>query len=254
MNITTDELRHALDDQERYAPDPEPLRRMLHTADRQIVSRRRFRNPLLLAAAVAAVTISTAIVVGHSQTGAPAAPRPAVVGPATTASIVRSAEPPDPATSSTDAAARQAESADRQAESVATHAPADLKERADRMTAALTACVRAGEPLRSTAPGPTAIRRLAATCAADFGGTRLRPVEWVATDSRSLDTALGYRDPATVKANPVIVIQFDGRFTVTGGNEQSTALLMLDPTGARPLSVDLPVNRINLAALGDVQR
>ena len=249
---TTHNLRDALEDQERYAPDEAGI---LAELDHRRRSRRTpvWSAGLLTAAAVAAIVIGVSAVAGP-QAVTPVTPAVSIV-PAT--SLATQTRPTSDLQKVQDqqqsraqlAAEAQAKQAAQSVEDAANHARLQV-------LAAAKACSRETSSTALMVDGHLDATRIAAvtrTCATAYGARDGYIAQWVQTTVGALSTlTTGQFQRDTT---PIVAVQIQGAFAAGGqSGETETMILMLSPDGALPQGTLTNSTTVNLATLGPVHR
>lgn len=258
--MNTDELRAALAEQERFAPQGQAVVDDLAALLRPQKRRPHWRSGLLAAAAVAGIVAATTMLLHPTPPGPDA-----TTTSTTTAAATAAATPPPTAAASTSPALTTPPSqsvdssqaaleaqAQRQAEQAASSAEAAASSAAAAGTAAEAQCNAAAHrhPVDPTMAITSAtIRPVVDGCAKAWGATAGYTVEWVQTTVgklHTLSTGEASRDP-----QPVVAIQIHAVF-IKGGQSAPAETMLIHLRDGAPPGVDVPTNPLNLTVLGDV--
>lgn len=256
--MNTEELRDALLNQERFAPEARGVLDDLATLTRPRRHLPGWATGLLAAAAV------VGIVAGVTTLAGPTTPTPARTTTAVAATVApsTSAAGPTPAISTPAAptsvdqvqASREVQ-AQRQADQAASSAETAAKIAADAGAAAGAECDAAIRSHPATSVGaidPATIRAVASGCANAWGPVGEYTVEWVQTTLGRLQTLLtGHVSHA---ATPLVAIQVHAVFTKGGQSGPAETMLIRLFVDGTPSGAEVPVKTMNLAMLGAVHR
>lgn len=255
--MNTDELRDALLGQERFAPDERAVLDELSTLTRPLPRRHLpgWATGLLAAAAV------VGIVAGVTTLASPTTPTPATTNttattPSTsTAALTKSRFPQQVPTSVDQLQSSREAQAQSEAEQVASSAEAAAKAAADAAAKSAAECNATIKSRRITSIGAVdaaTIRAVVSGCANAWGPEGGYTVEWVQTTLGKLQTlSTGHVSHA---ATPLVAIQIHAVFTKGGQAGPGETMLIRLFSGGTQSGVEVPVNPVNLAALGVVHR
>lgn len=252
--MNADELRDALLDQERFAPAERAVLDELSTLTRPRRHLPGWATGLLAAAAV------VGIVAGVTTLASPTTPTPATTTTATTPSTSTAApitsKFPQQAPTSVDQlqSSREAQ-AQLEAEQAGSSAEAAAQAAADAGAKSAAECNATIKSRRIPAIGAVdaaTIRAVVSGCANAWGPEGGYTVEWVQTTLGKLQTlSTGHVSHA---ATPLVAIQVHAVFTKGGQAGPAETMLIRLFFGGTPSGVEVPVNPVNLAALGVVHR
>lgn len=256
--MNTDELRDALQDQERFAPEERAVLNELAT-----LTRPRRHLPGWTTGLLAAGTV-VAIAAGVTTLASPTTPTPAATTTATATASTPSTSTvaPTPVTSTQQVstpvdqlqASREAQ-ARQQAEQAASSAEAAATTAVDAAETAYSECnatIKSHPIASGGAIDPVTIRAVASGCAKAWGPIGAYTVEWVQTTLGKLQTlSTGHVSHA---ATPLVAIQVHAVFTKGGQSAPAETMLIRLFFNGTPSSVEVPINPVNLAALGVVHQ